>query len=252
MACEGGNSIDEDRIISTLLSSEFSKFYNNEWNTRGIHVTWCYNYYLNRKAYARLEIDGEQRSYIIVFRQFPAIGNIVNDSYLFAHEMMHIVRLFDDKLLQFGDARLYDSEYTPAIEKVMLHIFEDVAVDRTLYNKYSFELLSYYEENIIGSKSNLANLEKEPYGLERKVLLLKLVKERILWNIIKNKESSTIWMNYEAWLKSECSATKTIIKDRDAIMLAIEDFEWDTPEQQKPVFKLIVDFCKLNDYICIK
>lgn len=230
------------------MFKKFAYFYNFDWKARQLPVIWCFCLLLEKKALVQPKVIGNKKSYIIKFRRFPT----VNDAYLFAHEMMHVVRHFENKLLQFGDASLYDSEYTPAIEKVMLHIFEDVAVDRTLYNKYSFELLSYYEENIIGSKSNLTNLEKEPYGLERKVLLLKLVKERILWNIIKNKESSTIWMNYEAWLKSECSATKTIIKDRDAIMLAIEDFEWDTPEQQKPVFKLIVDFCKLNDYICIK
>lgn len=249
MVSSNGKIIDEERLISKLLSSkEFSKFYGNSWKTRKLAVVWCFVYYLERKAFVQPKTIGDKNLYVIKFKQYPT----TNDAYLFAHEMTHVIRLSEGKLLRFGEPLLYDSEYSPEIKKVITHIFEDVAVDRFLHNNYGFDLMPYYEETIPLSRANLIRLKSEPNGLERKILLLKLVKERLLWNIIKNKESSTIWMNYEAWLKSECSATTTIIKDRDAIISAIEDFEWDTAEQQKPVFKLIVDFCKLNDYICIK
>lgn len=246
MVCSSGKIIDEEWLISNLLySKEFSKFYDNSWKARKLAVVWCFVYYLERNAFVQSKTIGDKNIYIIKFKQYPT----TNDAYLFAHEMTHVIRLSEDKLLRFGEPLLYDSEYSPEIKKVITHIFEDVAVDRFLHNNYGFDLMPYYEDTIPLSRANLIRLKSEPNGLERKILLLKLVKERLLWNIIKNKDSSNIWMNYEAWLKSECGATKTIINDRNEIISLIRDFEWDTPEQQAPIFKLIVDFCKLGDYI---
>jgi hypothetical protein len=61
-------------------------------------------------------------------------------------------------------------------------------------------------------------------GLERKLLLLWLIKEKICWNIIK--EPSSVWMNYEEWLiKSKYSE---IVNERNEIVSMIQDIEWDT------------------------
>jgi len=167
--------MDENGIVSILkLSENFNRFYDEKWKLRGVPTQWFLNQYLETRARACLYSEESIKIYYIEFRQFHTDSNIIKDSYLFAHEMGHIIRLYENKVLNFGVRRLYDPEFTPIFENTLQHIFEDTAVDRMLCNKYDFNLLPYYEEILGYSRSNLENIKKEPEGSERTALLLQL------------------------------------------------------------------------------
>jgi hypothetical protein len=246
--CEGIEVGEDkiDKIISILLKSEsFAQFYKIDWEGRKFPVRWCLVHNLEVPARVSFDAADAQRLCILHFRQYPTKSNLINDSYLFAHEMSHIIRVHENKVWTFGCSRLY-STITPDLINTLRHILEDTAIDRRLYNKHKFNILPHYEDTVQNSRQYLEKMRRVPDGLERKSLLLWMIKEKICWNIIK--ESSSAWVNYEEWLKK--SKYSEIVNERNEIASIIQDIEWDTLEQQQPVLKTIVDMCELNDYIC--
>ena len=250
MPCNNKNEQDEDKVISILLNSsdDFKRFHEKEWKVRNIPTHWCLIHDLENEAQARRCPKTDPKEYCIDFRNCPTLENLTKDLYIFAHEMTHIIRFHENKDLKISTINsLRYNRFPPIAKGIVSHILEDTAVKRFLCSKYKFNLLPHYEETISNSRISLEGIEKEPQGLKRTELLLQMIKERILWGLIKDRKSSTIWTNYETWLLSR--PFSSIIEERNEVVSMIQEIEWDTREQQRPVFELIVDKCKLGDMI---
>lgn len=245
------NRKEENEVVSILLkhSPNFNKFYYEEWKIKQIPARWYLIQDLNKKAQSRLYKNGNIKIYWIEFRHLPTTHNITKDSYLFAHELAHIIRLYENKILSLRENFVQNPEFASDFKHIIRHIFEDTAADRLLRTKYNFDLLPHYEEVIGVSRSYLKTLTEEPHGLERTSLLLQLIKERICWNLIQNRDSCARWTEYEDWL---CIKFQNVIEERDEILSLIQRIDWDTPDQQRPVFKILVDKCKIQDMVYIE
>lgn len=242
---------DEDKIVAVLKTSDkFNRFYETEWKTRSIPTSWYLVQDLAEKGKAHDYIEQGVRTLYIEFNHCPTIENIDIDSYIFAHEMGHIIRFYENSVLNLReiDSTQYPPSVPYTIKNHMIPLFEDTAVDHLLHEKYDFDLLPHYEKNLDNSIRNLEGLTEEPDEPLRTLLLIALIQDKLLWNLVENRESCTKWVHLEEDLKRRFLH---VVKDRDELTAIIDQIVVGTKDQQKVVFKAIAERCRLAEMIRI-
>jgi len=92
--------LNEKDIISILQhSSKFRQSYNREWKARNITTLWFLVQDPNERAKAHKLRNCNSTLYYIEVGHLPTRNNIVEDSYIFTHEMEHVIRLYVNSVL---------------------------------------------------------------------------------------------------------------------------------------------------------
>jgi hypothetical protein len=141
--------VDEDTIINRLLHfDEFASFVHDEWETRNISINWKIN--SSCAMYAMQSLD-ENRILYIRLRRMPTT---LDDAFLVAHEMGHVLKHFDQQYIKFRlaptpMARIYkDKEIIDMCGKLG-SMFDDPLIDAFLQEKYHFNPAQFYTNVLI-------------------------------------------------------------------------------------------------------
>ncbi len=85
------------------------------------------------------------------------------------------------------------------------NMIEDPIVDSLLKQKYNFDLLSKYKENLKLPKREIDQMDKEPIRKARRLeLMINFIKKELCWNLIKGSDTEKRWTDFQKAYKLKC------------------------------------------------
>jgi hypothetical protein len=223
----------EREIVSELLkhSKEFSRFYHAKWKPKNLSAKWCIDDDLPHPGEACYISKINQ--YKITLRHLPAKENVERSALIVAHEMCHVIRMHEDKVLIFDGF----SDLKNALHQIL----EDPVIDLFLQNEYGFDRIALYEDNINNSFRELD--EKYPNvpdaAIDELALAINLARQQVEWRSIGGYETNGLWNAYEKCLRDKYPSE--FIDKRDKIVSIIEEFSNGTKKAHCYAFRELND-----------
>ncbi|OPY48445.1 MAG: hypothetical protein A4E48_02748 [Methanosaeta sp. PtaU1.Bin060] len=162
--CRDGQRVDEDDIISRILHfDEFDCFYQTEWVPRKISIDWIID--PTCPMYAMQSIDENKKPFIVI-RQLP---DTIDDAFLVAHEMGHVIKYFDKQYMEFMRAptpiaKMYKEEEIKDMGNILGSMVDDPLIDSWLQDKYGFSPAHFYSSVLMpGTFESLDSYGDPPY-----------------------------------------------------------------------------------------
>jgi len=224
----------ERNVVKGLRKSskEFNHFYQEERVKRnGFPIKWIQNPELKKgiKAEANLAVSTStgKEFYTIYFRDFPN----VKDDLVFAHEIVHIIRAKEKKVLII---RVNDKSYS-FLAGALMNMFEDPLVDEYLKNYYKFDLLTNYKERLRHQKEQLVRLDEEPIQYSGKLdCMINFSKIALCWNLIKDQDEHQDWIDYKISYEDKLP---NVWKMSTYFLSIIEGIGFDSLDKQERIVK---------------
>jgi len=153
--------LDESVILDDILKyDEFKSFYHNEWGTRkerGTIIDWEIDPTCSQYAIQGFS-TGNNNTYIR-FRHLPST---LNDAFLAAHEMGHIIKYLDKQYIQFDKAKtpiaqIYKEEELIDMGAKLGSMLDDPLIDSFLQDNYGFDPAYFYTRVVIPDVSKSLN-----------------------------------------------------------------------------------------------
>lgn len=238
--------VDEAIITWKILEfSEFRRFYNVEWEPRktSFSIKWIINPSCSNFAASKIDVNGIP---LIELRYMP---KTFDDAFLVAHEIVHIIRDLDNKIIRF-----------PSVNNIILHsytidamidlasrigsMFDDPIVDMFLQNEYGFDPANHYIKEVIPDSLRRLDLSGDATDeLFRLTNAMFYAQYSLQVEAIKSKEASREWSVLKKRYKEKRPIAQKI--GEDLYSMAKEN-GYDTCEKQKALFYKIGDKYTLN------
>jgi hypothetical protein len=237
--------IDESVMVEVLCKSskEFEQFYREEKQKYNLPIEWIWKPDLKEGDRARASIVKSKTNtiYKLYFRNYPKI----DDPLVFAHEIEHLIRFVDGKPLLIKAKDKNNSN----IATDLMSMLEDSVVDSILQEKYNFDLLPVYKKSLKLPKKELKTKREPIEDLLRLASAIRLCNWKLRWNLIKDQNSRTGWVNYLRAYRLKSRNTWNIYEDLQSI---IQKNGLETNEKQERIFVEFVEHFKgLGDILVV-
>jgi hypothetical protein len=151
--------VNEIDVISRALHfSEFASFYKTKWEPRKFSMDWKIN--PSCPMFAMQLFDKNKRPYILL----QHLPDNLDDAFLVAHEMMHVINYFDKQYIEFKPmpfASNYKENEIKEMAAMLGSMLDDPLIDKILQDeKYGFNPASFYANVLIPDK----NRSLDSYG----------------------------------------------------------------------------------------
>jgi hypothetical protein len=233
--------VDETIITRKILEfSEFKRFYHVEWEPRktSVSIEWNINPSCSNFAASKIDADGVPQ---IELKHLP---KTFDDAFLAAHEIVHIIRDLDNKIIRFPCVNnIILQRYTiDAMDDLASRIgsmFDDPIVDMFLQKEYGFAPAYHYIKEVIpDSLRRLDSLGDATDELIRLTNAMFYAQYSLQVEAIKNKEASRKWSVLKKRYKERRPIAQKI--GEDLYSMAKEN-GYDTLDKQKSLFNMIGD-----------
>ena len=140
--------LNESVILDEILKyDEFKNFYHNEWVTRKEHgatIDWEIDPACPQYAIQSFSVRSNN-PYI----RFQHIPSTLNDAFLAAHEVGHVIKYFDKQYIEFDKAKTpiaqtYKDEELIEMGAKLGSMVDDPLIDSFLQDTYDFDPARFY------------------------------------------------------------------------------------------------------------
>ncbi|MFZ3148151.1 MAG: hypothetical protein WA137_03835 [Methanothrix sp.] len=140
--------LDEPVIVDKILKyDEFKNFYHNEWVTRkkrGAIIVWEID-----PACPQYAIQGFSAGSNNLYIRLRYIPRTLNDAFLAAHEVGHVIKYFDKQYIEFDKAKTpiaqtYKDEELIEMGAKLGSMVDDPLIDSFLQDTYDFDPARFY------------------------------------------------------------------------------------------------------------
>jgi len=239
-------NVNEDALIGKLLTfSEFDKFYRNEWMPRktSVVVEWKINPSCSNFAASGIITNGN------TFIELPHYPETINDAFLVAHEIVHVIRDLENRILRFPSVNntileKYTVESMGDLASRIGSMFDDPIVDTFLQNQYGFDPARHYVKVVIPNTIRSLQSSGDPTDeLIRFKQALFFSQCALQWDSIKGARKRAWYELKRMYLKRRPHVKRI---GEDLYSMAKEN-GYDALENQKTLFNKIGDKYTLND-----
>lgn len=236
---------EEVVIIDKILKfNEFERFYRIEWETRNISIDWWIDPSCPQFALFSFE-DGKP---FIELRHMP---NNLNDAFLVAHEMVHVMKHHDGEMLEFmmSDlaARKIGQREIGDLAARFGSMFDDPIVDSFLQNKYNFNPAHFYAK--IKVPDTIKSLNSHPEAIDD----LYRLKQALLYSQFALQFDSIIDEKaLREWRKLKRLYQRkrpNVTRMGEELYTITKENGYDTIERQRAVFNKIADVYNIKGVV---
>jgi hypothetical protein len=194
-----------------------------------------------------LEVGVNARAYskgYICIRRSPAH---IEDAFIIAHEMMHLIRANEGNPLKI---RVYDRGHITLATKLM-SMFEDPIVDSILQDKYGFKIVDQYKLDLKSAKEQIKGFPEPDDYILRVKSAVDFTGQALEWGLIKEDRDLVGWRDFrQRWLPRKRPITSKMSDEMIAIVQEVGGL--DTLKKQKTIFEKIVEEYELQNVLYLE
>lgn len=183
----------EDIIGKLLHFNEFANFYYNEWEPKNIRIEL--NIDPSCTMYG-MALFGKNKDACIKLRQ---LTDTLDDAFLLAHEMCHVIRYFYKECLEFRKAptliaQRYNEEEIFDMGNKLGSMLDDPLIDSFLQDTYNFNPAHFYTGVLIpDTNRSLDSYGDPPYEWQIFKKALFYSQFALQWDSIKDTDALIKW-----------------------------------------------------------
>lgn len=228
---------DELVVVADLLekSKEFKRFYNEERKKKLDAIHW----------FLDLDLPDGIEALVDVFKNsihYKTPPESANDAHTIAHEIMHLICYKEIGILEITPASQNLERFAGSLNSML----EDSIVDKTLQDKYNFDLADVYkgkteyrETNFKGESSSFVG--RFQHGIN-------ITNHMLLWDLITDQSALDEWRQHLEWIETNYPHGYKIAME---IKPVIDSIGLGTIDQQRKIVLKLIDMYNLSDMISI-
>jgi hypothetical protein len=242
--------IDERAVFEKILKfDEFRRFCENEWKPRaeqGASIDWAIDSTLEH--YALQDCDVTTGKPFVVLQHLP---ETLDDAFLVAHEMVHVIIALDNQCLQIKInnviAQNYEANAILDMARRLGSMLDDPRVDSFLMHKYGFNPSHFYAKvKLSGAIKGLTPSSEGKFDLIRWNQAMFYSQTKSQCDLVKDDEEvAQKWEELENLYHLNRPSVERIGGE---LYSMAKETGYDTPEEQKILFQKIVDNYKIDGY----
>jgi len=235
-------TVDEKIVFENIIKfDEFRHFCKNEWEPRqekGASIDWL-EFDPTIDQYAIQDYDATTGKPFVILQKAP---ETIDDAFLVAHEITHVIIDFDKQNLQIKINPVIIKKFRDdAIRDMSIRLgsmFDDPRVDSFLMHKYNFDPDHFYAKvKLPDAKRHLTPSSEGQFDLDKLNQAMFYSQTKLQCELVKNEEAGREWGELER-LYHRYRPNVEIMGNE--LYSMSNDIGYDTLEKQKLLFQSII------------